>query len=493
MSSKINRNGPTTLLSLKKECDKISKDLYKLKLTMPTTECLRKAEQVVKKFDNLKQNWSIFASKTLENINLNKNQACQYMKSMEVNKNLLQEVQNDKKRIKSQEILQKKSELILEKSLDKIKGLWQLNLIDMEKSLKIQKETLKRISKNNITALDDINHEINLVLNPPRVPKLSLDRLHKKISSNSRRTLEKSSKIIKPLKEEILSSRSTFTLCTENKGAFRSHSSRARTDNKKSSRVSLEKPGPQIPEILSPINFSQIIQENNLKLQNTNLKSPSFSSKSRSKLQSALENDSVGIEEIKEALTILKKANLINKNGSQELLKLVEMIKDPKNSSNVELMLQLLDLEGQKHNKNPKNNQKRFKFLKPHTPATNLRARLSKLNDLEGTSREKFKFPDEKSFNRTILSNENLLSPKNYDDYLENSYRKSDLKDVKLEDLLNVASIMDDLGLISAENSIIHENAPSPLDEPTETKRSFCLDKFFDDLPVKISRVSKIK
>lgn len=490
MSSKNNRNAPTLLLSLKKECEKISKELYKLKLTMPTTECLRKTEQIVKKFNHLKQNWANFASKTLESINLNKNQACQYMKSMEVNKNLLQEVQNEKKRIKSQEILQKKSELILGRSLGKIKGLWQENLIDMEKSLKIQKETLKRISKNNITALDDINNEINLVLNPPRVPNLRLDRIHKNISSTSRRASEKSSKLFNPGKEEILSSHSAFTFCTEDKGVFRSHSSRAKAGNKKSSRVTSEKRVPQIPEILSPINFSQVIQENNQNLQNTKLKSPSFSSKSRSKLQSALDNDSVGIEEIKEALIILKKANLINKNGSQELLKLAEMIKDPKNSSNVELMLQLLDLEGQKSHKD---HQKHFKFVKPHTSSSNLRLRISKLGDLEGTSREKFKFSDDKSFNRTILSNENLLSPKNYDDCLESSYRKSDLKDVKLEDLLNVASIMDDLGLISAENSMIHENAPSPLDEPTETKRSFCLDKFFDDLPVKLSRISRIK
>ncbi|OMJ83276.1 hypothetical protein SteCoe_15866 [Stentor coeruleus] len=503
MSCKNNQKSSKVLISLNKACDKILEDLKKLKLTMPTTESLKKVQTISEKFNTLKQNWSNLASRTLSTINITKTQANQYIRSMEINRNILQEVQKDKKRIKSQEIILRKNEVRLGRSLGEIKNLWEVNLIEMESSLKSQKETLNKItkgfiedclsSKNFFPKTKDFKQDKKLIIETHNIPNLHLEHIQKKTTSTSRHTSEKSSKYYNILDENIQSNRGSFSFITEDIASFRSYSYKTRTGNKNNLKDQSEKIRQPTQEILSPINFAQIIQENENNGEKSKVSNQSISSKSRSRLKNALLNDSVNIDEIKEALVILKRANLINKNGNKELLKLAEMMKNPENSSNVELMLQLIEIEGQKSSKS---NPKQFKFAKPHTPSNKKRLRISKISDIEGTSREKFRFLEDKSFNRTILSNENFLSPKNYDECMENSQKEGELKDVKLEDLLNVASIMDDLGLASADNSVIQKILSDPLEESTEKKLACVFGDDCDELPVKfssnISRISRI-
>lgn len=503
----INRNEPSIIYSLNNETEEIFEDLCNLKLTMPSTESTEKVERITKLFEMVNQNWNSLAEQTLESIEQNKCHANQHIKSMELNKNIIQKVKKYNIRIKSQETILKRNENLLGRSLRKFKGLWQENLLDMESSLKIQRDTLNRISKNHFTVIKDIEHEINSVLKSPQLSNLNLDQLNKKSYPTSRRSSLQSSKHCKISEEEIISNPSAFSFITEEITSSRSCNTKAKAFNKQSIKIPSDKAKFHFQDNLSPVSFAQVIQDNSNRSQKSTLKSPTFSIQSKHQLL----NDSVSIDEIKEALIILKKAKLINKNGNQELLKLAEMIKDPTNSSNLELMLQLIDIESKK---NYKNSSKKFSFKPQSKQSSNKHnLKISKIIDNEGTSREKFKFIEDKSFNRTILSNENLLSPKNYEDCLDNSYinsnlqslhpmciensmQKDDTKEVKLEDLLNVASIMDDLGLISADNSIIQEFAPSPKNS-NETKRSFSFDRSYDHIPVKLSsnnsRISNIK
>ena len=70
-------------------------------------------------------------------------------------------------------------------------------------------------------------------------------------------------------------------------------------------------------------------------------------------------------------------------------------------------------------------------------------------------------FSEDKSFNRTILSIENHLSPKAHE-FLDEAFEGENFNDVNLEDLLNVSSVVDNLGLLSADTSLVQEENNKP-------------------------------
>ena len=413
-------------------------------------------------------------------------------KDLEINRNVLNKINTNKKRIRSQEIILNKCEFRLGRSLGKIKGLWQENLSEMETSLKFQKETLKRVSKNYFNAMNAIEKEIDDVLEGPSIPNLKLDKIKPK-NASSKKLSDGSNKNYKRSEDEIISNRSVFSFIAEDIASFRSYSSRQHASKKITERNSAEKSknrnrifkedhtSNQFENIMNELEQKKLDSISGRSVKNALEKSNSeISAKSttiKGKNGELSESTQINYNEIKKALIILKKANLINNSGNQELLKIAEMIKDPENSSNVELMIQLINIENKKQQKTLGNSYISKIIGKPSTPSSiNRITRFQSMVDNEGTSREKYKFFEEKSLNRTILSNENLLSPKN-DDFLDNSlkftHKNEDLKDVQLEDLLNVSSVFDDLGLISADNSIIQENnkplSPSN-DEVSELK-----------------------
>lgn len=422
--------------SLKKETEKIFKELSKLKLEMPTNSTTSLMSKISKKFLTLENSWQHLSSNTLKAISTNKSKATKYIRSLKLNQKLQKSFQKDKKRIKSQETILKKRELRLGRSLDKIKGLWQENLSDMESSLKAQKETLVRISQDYFTAMKKIESEINDVLVGPAVPSLNLKKLEKKPSGricSNRKYSEK----------EFNTNRSSHSAFNENIPSFRSCSSR----NMHSVGKTIKKcKGDRERNTGSLASFGKPDSKD-------------------------YNGDSVSMQEIKEALSILKKANLINNSGNAQLLKIAELVKDPDNTSNVELMLQLIEIENRK-NKVPDSR------VRNGPKKSRLRLKRVKADDMDDTSREKFKFSEEKSFNKTLLSNNNLLSPSHYEEG-DFGHGKEEFNDVKLEDLLGVASLIEDLGLVSADNSIIET-----LED--ETKREKELYSLREELPIKL-------
>ena len=466
-----------------KECKSIRESIKSLKLLMPDQKKSRELRKISKKFDGIALTWQKLSSFTNESITSDKLKASQLLQSMKVSRKLLIDAQIDKKRIKSQEIILKRKELKLGKSLERIKGLWQGSLSDMESSLKMQRDALSRISQEYFSAMNKIDHEINDVLQNPTVPALNLDQISPK-KPNSKKSSSRKTSNCRSSQEDFISNSSAFSIFTEDIPSYRSLS----TNNK---NVSEKKGVKKNEKIKLKIETNSNVEEKDFKGIEIKEKKKDFDEDSKSN-ENLSDNskqerltDSVSLQDIKEALLILKKANLINNSGNSQLLKIAEMVKDPENTSNLELMLQLIEIENRK-NKCP--NEKN-KVKRPSNPR--IKIKKSKVAELVDTSREKFRFSDEKSFNRTILSNEFLLSPKNFDEGLDFIFSgKEELTDVKLEDLLNVNSLIEDLGLVSADNSLLNlnENQISTIQYDDETNRENFLFNQYEEIPVKSSK-----
>lgn len=190
---------------------------------------------------------------------------------MEINCNIFQEVKKEKNLIKSQEIILRKNELRLGRSLGEIKNLWEVNLTEMESSLKSQKESLNKspkalsktaYKKNFFPKPKDLKSDKKLIIDTHNTPNLHLEQIQKKTTSTSRHTSEKSSKYYNMLDENIQSNRGSFSFITEDIASFRSYSYRTKTGNKNNLKGQSEKIRQPVKEILSPINFAQAIKEN---------------------------------------------------------------------------------------------------------------------------------------------------------------------------------------------------------------------------------------
>ena len=154
--------------------------------------------------------------------------------------------------------------------------------------------------------------------------------------------------------------------------------------------------------------------------------------KSRSEEERDTLPDSVSINEVKQALFVLKKANLLDDKGNSALLRIAEIMKKPENTSNFELVLQLIEIENQKNSKNV-NKSSRIRNDKA----------LFKRNDLFETSLEN-------SITEGLLSSSHeILDSKGMGNI--------ELQDVNLEDLLQVDSVLEGFGLKSVSASFMNK------------------------------------
>ena len=157
----------------------------------------------------------------------------------------------------------------------------------------------------------------------------------------------------------------------------------------------------------------------------------------KSEFESDNENESIlpiNPEEIKSAISILKKANLLNSQNRNLLGKLSDVVLNPENSHNFELLFQLLNLE---------NKSKHSPSVSIHKPPLGTNKYKLIQDDLACTTpKGGFKIPEDIDMGRTILSSENPITARhdeiqdNLSESLENSTQN--LNDVQLEDLLNV-------------------------------------------------------
>ena len=319
----------------------------------------------------------------------------------EISKNLRIRVQTEEKRIKTKKKLsfREKSLKIKEKkskrSLTKIKYLWHRNLEEMEKSL-------KDIKANRLKAVSNIK-----TLTEYFISKSKANSLSRQLKCN-----EENVKIIKHnhYSKEIMSNEPSVIISHSNNDSLEFEKCMAELDK-------LHVPVPDNQENIS-----------------INKSFGGWKSEFESENESILQINS---NEIKSAINILKKANLLNSQNRNILGKLSEVILKPENSYNSELIFQLLNLK-----KNPKYSPP-ISIQKPPLGT-------SKYNhiqdDLACTNpKGNFFLPDDIDMGRTILSSENPITAR-HDEIQENFLEAlinsaQNFNDVQLEDLLNMPGI----------------------------------------------------
>ena len=374
----------------------------------------------------------------------------------------------------------------------------------MESSIKTQKEALRRIGTQYLNTIKYIEKEMQDVIEGPKVPNLNLASIKKAKTPPKQASARSSSSFKLSDEDDVISNRSAFSHITEDINSHRSNSSRAKPAKLK--RINPPLP-PAIP--MQSISLSYISDENislefekimsELEKDRNSKENPNSISMEKTiggwKSDYESEGESLCLnlnpDEIKKALMVLKKARLLNSGAHQVLVKLAEMIKVPENSSNVELMLQLINIERKKNKASQRLSSRLKASGKPPTPTHAALMKKKVPIDLMGTSREKFMFSEDKSFNRTILSIENHLSPKD-NEFINDAFNAHELNDVDLEDLLNVSSIVDNLGLISADTSLITDEKKMVLDTDELVKKMKNFNDMSENVPVKLNKKPKL-
>ena len=489
--------------NLQNDNRQIIQDLNKLQKQIPDLDLQAYLQKIRKKFHTLAKTYSSFNSKLFKDLNFSKEKAKNFIQSIESSRGEGRQIHRQKSLIKSKENVLNSREREWQRSLGKIRGMWEKNLFDMETSLKYQKETIRRIGSSYFTTIRGIEKELQEALDGPKVPGLKLEHIKSTKTSVKGSSARSSSSFKLSDEDDIISNRSAFSYATEDVASHRSNSSRA--------RAFVKRVNPPLPPTFLVVpsgsatggtseNASEVNQSDiNVSVEFEKLMSeiekekkfkdnPNSISMEKSFGGWKSEYDSeesvsfnLNSEEIKRALNVLKKARLLNAGSNQFLLKLAEMIKNPESSSNVELMLQLIEIERKKTKVSKRAGARVSGRGKPPTP-THLSVKRRIPSDPNGTFREKFLFSDDKSFNRTILSNENHSSPQ-HQEIFDGSYLSNfSNNDVNLEDLLNVPSYVDSLGLANADNSF------TVIDDVKPARKQ--LIESPDEFPVRL-RVSK--
>jgi hypothetical protein len=476
----------------------ILQDFKKLQKTLPSPQLQADLQKIMKKFNLLGKSYATFKSNVFKDLNFSKEKAKSFILSIESSRCEGKQIHRQKSLIKSKENVLKSREREWQRSLGKIRGLWEKNLFEMETSLKYQRETIRRIGSSYFSSIRNIEKELQDALDGPKVPGLKLEQIKSSRTSVKGSSARSSSSFKLSDEDDLISNRSAFSYATEDLVSHRSNSSRARAMVR---RVNPPLP-PTLPALASgvatggtcvnagdineSVEFEKLMNEIEKEKKYKDNPNSISMEKSIGGWKSEYESEesvsfNLNSDEIKKALIVLKKARLLNAGNNQFLLKLAEMIRNPESSSNVELMLQLINLERKKGKIGQRNAGRSKGRGKPPTP-TNLAARRRVPSDPNGTSREKFLFSDEKSFNRTILSIENHFSPKDQEFFEGSSINQFSNNDVNLEDLLNVPSYVDSLGLANADNSFV------TLDEDKSINKY--LNEAPDEFPVRL-RVMK--
>lgn len=476
--------------SLQTENKLIIQELLKLQKSLSDPSSINLSKSILKNFKSLAQSFSTFNTQIFQVVASNKEKAKSFQESIEYQKTEGRKITRQQSRINSKEVVIKSREREWQRSLGKIRGLWEKNLFEMETSLKYQKETIRRIGTSYFTTIRSIEKELQDVLEGPKVPELKLANIKNTKTPPKGSSARSSSSLKLSDEDDLISNRSAFSYITEDLVSHRSNSSRA--------RPIIRRGNPPLPpglpiqnchtvnnsEINESYEFEKLMSEiEKDKKEKDNPNSISME-KSIGGWKSEYESeDSVSFnlnsDDIKKALGVLKKARLLNAGNNQFLVKLAEMIKVPENSSNVELMLQLINIERKKGKVGQKSLARPKARGKPPTPTHVNKKRLK--SDLVGTARDKFLFPEET--NKTILSIDHHFSPKEHDFFEGSSIGRFSNNDVNLEDLLNVPSYVESLGLVSADNSFcngeeVKGQVSKNLNEP-------------DEFPVKLKKVGK--
>lgn len=379
--------------NLREKNSSIFTDLDKLKLLMPSKDLQGKLFNVSKKFFTLSQDWENFVNRIEVGVVKLKNKkkwALGRLNKLELG---ARRIRKREARVRSQEIVMGNCERYASKNLSKVKKMWRRSLDDMKVSMVEQSELGRRVKERCLESNNLLGEDFEKVFENVEKSKIlfkKTENFPRKFSSNQgdcQRSVRKSKDFHEDLKWN-----NPVLYISEDIAPFRG--------NKRNSDMSDKKKKRKLKNIIAKNDkVNEILPE------------------------------SVSLQEVKQALFVLKKANLLEKSRNQTLLNLANMIQTPENSSNFELFLQLLNLESQKAN----------------NPKTKLIKKTSK--PIKSPSFPEFSLDD--SLTQSLISVKNSLS--------SSQFSHDQLTDVKLEDLLEIIPLIEDLGLLSADNTLIDE------------------------------------
>lgn len=347
---------------------KILRDLNNLKLTMPSSKLSQNVEKIKKKFDFLHKNWQSLVLRLDDEVKGNIERNKEISRNMRKSFSFRGKIEKYKTRIRSQEMYVEGRERCAGKSLNRVRKWWRKSLDNMESSLEYQNSVIERVSQDDCKRFERMKDDW----------------------------------------DQSGSCECGFSCVCE---------SEIKAD-------SGFNPFLNSPDDIESFRFT--------KSKDKILKKKKNLLKSRSEEERDTLPDSVSINEVKQALFVLKKANLLDDKGNSALLRIAEIMKKPENTSNFELVLQLIEIENQKNSKSIYKSSK-VRCDKP----------LFKRKDLFDTSLEN-------SITEGLLSSSHEILDSKVLGNIE-------LKDVNLEDLLQVDSVLEGFGLKSVSASFMNK------------------------------------
>ena len=420
MNNNENMNQDKNLYNkLSKESFQISSELSKFLKKVPEKLIRNKIQTIQDKFNDMCDSWKTVSLTLQDEIKLSIDRSIKISKTFE--RVRTRSARSERKiQIQQEEIQNKENQMIkihenIGKKLSNIKQLWGENLNDMKTSLKNQKGKKNEIGIN-IGKLDkelyeDLAEILNLALSER--PRKSFDK-------------------------ELISHESAFSYITdppESKENIKIFS--MRSDHQNNSSLEFE-------ECMAEMENQRPAVDN---LANISIE------KSIGGWKSEYESEGesfalINPNDIKHAINILKKANLLNSKGGNALDRLTNLLKSPDNTHKIELLLQLMNLQNKPRHNISQNSQK--------PPLKIPKLKKIREDDRDITPKPIFLFGEETEFNKTIVSSENPLSARQqeepFDNILDELRNASfELKDVKLEDLLKIPYFVQDFKFESSD------------------------------------------
>ncbi|OMJ68508.1 hypothetical protein SteCoe_34017 [Stentor coeruleus] len=415
MKSRLNTNpGYSPRRSFKTESLYILQSLAKACTETSDPAIITKILEAKDKFSQVCNSFNTLTDNLKDNIKFLSNNSKEITKScIKIRTNSEKKLARQRKVIENKENHIKTTQKNLNKSLGSIQKLWAKNLKTMKSRLKNQ-IALKNQLKKNFNSLDKGKN-----LNLSEALNFSYSEKHGK-----------------SIDKELISHESAFLCISEH------------TETKPPLQVQNMHTGHQSNYSLE---FEKCMAE--LESQRQPQDDPLSISieKSIGGWKSEYDSDSDSVvnqvtpNDVKSAVLILRKANLLGKKKSSVLKKINNLLKIPGNTNKIELLLQLNHLEYK---------PQEFSAINSQKPPLKGNKSL-KEQDFEATPKANFAFPDDIDMSKTILSLENPLSARRKDDSFEllDSIDGSsqDFHDVLLEDLLKIPYIVAELKTVTGD------------------------------------------
>ncbi|CAG9320740.1 unnamed protein product [Blepharisma stoltei] len=476
------KSSETKIRLLTKESLEFSADLQNFIQDLNASTGQENAIQIYEVFQDLQKSWEDFTQDLAKSTKFHSQQKKLALKKIKDSAIEEKRILKFKQQIdtKENEYLNKEKEL--KNFLAQVKNIWNNDLKELEKNFNSQKTKKNEIKQEFNKKLKILEKEFlsTIVPEEKQIPNLNLKNL-KPARSPAKLSIRSASS--NKYEEDLISNRSAFS--------HRSSSSKPRPQIKQLNLLPPIPPSQNVSEEMISKGLETLIEEYSQQQEGNSHVGISMEKSMGSWKSEYDSEDSICVQispdEIKQAISILKKANLFNANLNPMLMKLAEMIRD-NDTEKIELMYQLIYIESKKYKgSSQKAKEPKSSRGKPPARISNWRKRMhihneSDTNDeMTGTAPKNIAvLPADQELLHTILSSENPLSARAREEMLAESIGKGqeewkNSRHVKLEDLINAGSATQEVEMMFKGNETpkidtdskkhqVNLNFPSKLD-----------------------------